>query len=175
MQGESTSAKEKVYDNVQANLSKMEARSSSEKWTCHSVVHQIQQRIPKLYTLTEQVKAQLIESLKSTFRVCHCHGEADTHIAALMKAESTVIVTDKEYMRIAVSSDSDFLAYDSIEQVLWKNPGILSVQKDVSSCSPQPPVLGTPDSSRSDQSQRLWAKYPELWPRQELQNPSYNP
>ncbi|KAF9961741.1 hypothetical protein BGZ65_010263, partial [Modicella reniformis] len=119
---ERDAARDKVHAALQANLTKMEKRSNLGKWTSQSVVKQIERALPRIYVLTQQTKQELVRGLKVKFQVCECIAESDTCVAAAIKAGSTKIVENKQYQRVAVSSDSDLLIYPGVENVLRRNP-----------------------------------------------------
>lgn len=114
--------RKKAQESLKANLDTMEERSTKGKWTSKSVISQIEKGLRGIYVLTSQTKSMVGGGLNSTFQVCFCNGEADTCIAIKFKNSPTTTIQGRTYRKVAVSSDSDFLMYESINRVLRRNP-----------------------------------------------------
>jgi len=113
----------KTIKTIRLNIASITKKSREGKWSSGTVMKDTMLKVSSLFILDNQFKSDLKQGLQAVFAsIVLCDGEADTAIAVAQRDHPTVTHDGEALKRVAVSIDSDFLIYQSIQSVLRKMP-----------------------------------------------------
>ncbi|OAQ25925.1 hypothetical protein K457DRAFT_157849 [Linnemannia elongata AG-77] len=114
----------KTIKEIDVLLEKVKKNSEAGKWTAKTVVKSITKKLASIFRMSPDFTRTFLDGLRSVFSdVVICEGEADTHIAQSITKNPHATIAGVDFVRVAVSSDSDLLGYRSVSFLLRKLSG----------------------------------------------------
>ncbi|KAF9959036.1 hypothetical protein BGZ72_010377 [Mortierella alpina] len=111
--GERQDKRDKARAKLDKNLSSMDARSRAGTWTSKAAISTINKCLSRMFVVPGATMYAVEDGLATTVPVCRCAYEADLCIATLVPHTPEAV---------AVSGDSDLLAFEGISTVLRPLP-----------------------------------------------------